>query len=435
MRTRGSLALLMVLAWAGVSRPVSGQPSAPIVFTAEVDGIIQPVIAKYVAHAIERADAANAALLVITLRTPGGLVDTTRDINSAIIRSKTPVAVFVGPSGSRAASAGFIITMAADVAAMAPGTHIGAAHPVAGSGEKIDDVMAKKIASDMASYGRTLAAQRKRNVTLIEQAITESRSYTDQEAISASPPLIDVVASDVPDLLRKIDGRTVTRFDGRSEVLRTAGAATESVEMTWAQRVLSAIAHPQIAYLLLTLGMLGLTVEFWNPGAVFPGVAGGICLLLAFFALQVLPVSNIGILLILLGIVLLILEVKVTSYGVLAVGGISALFFGSLMLIDSPLPELQIGLRMILPVTLGVSAVVLFLVRLGVRAQRQRPVTGAAGMLEELGEALTSIDAGGIGRVRAHGEIWTATATEPVSAGDRVRVVHVKGLLLTVKRI
>ncbi len=419
---------------AGLLAPTSAQSSAPVIYTAEVDGIIQPVIAKYLAHAIERADAANAALLVITLRTPGGLLDTTRDINSSIIAARTPVAVFVGPSGSRAASAGFLITMAADIAAMAPGTHIGAAHPVSGSGEKIDDVMAKKLASDTASYGRTLAAQRKRNPTLIEQAVTESRSYTDQEALNASPPLIDIIASDVPDLLRKLEGRTVIRFDGRSQVLRVAGASTEAVEMTWAQRVLSSVAHPQIAYLLLTLGILGLTVEFWNPGAVFPGVAGGICLLLAFFALQVLPVSYAGVLLILLGIALLILEVKVTSFGVLAVGGIAALFFGSLMLIDSPAPELQIGLTMIVPVTLGVAGIILFLVQLGVRAQLQRPVTGTAGMVDEVGEALTSIDPGGVGRVRAHGEIWTATADEHVSAGDNVRVTSVKGLLLTVKR-
>jgi len=405
-----------------------------VVYTAEVDGIIQPVIAAYLGHVIQQAAAADAALIVITLRTPGGLLDTTRDINSAIIGSKTPVAVFVGPAGKRAASAGFLITMAADIAAMAPGTHIGAAHPVSGGGEKLDEVMAKKMASDTASYGRTLAAQRKRNTALIEQAVTESRSYTDQEALTAVPPLIDVVANDVPDLLRKIDGRTVTRFDGSSHVLRLAGASMQAVEMTWAQRVLSSIAHPQIAYMLLTLGLLGLTVEFWNPGSVFPAVAGGICLLLAFFALQVLPVSYAGIMLILLGIALLILEVKVTSFGVLAVGGISALFFGSLMLIDSPLPELQIGLRMIVPIVLGTAGVILFLVRLGVQAQRQRPVTGASGMLQEQGKALTSIDPGGVGRVQAHGEIWTATADEHVSAGDTVRVVDVKGLLLTVKR-
>ena len=408
---------------------------APVVYTAEVDGIIQPVIAKYLAHAVDVADRANAALLVITLRTPGGLLDTTRDINSTIIGAKTPVAVFVGPSGSRAASAGFLITMAADVAAMAPGTHIGAAHPVSGSGEKLDDVMSKKLASDTASYARTLAAQRKRNPTLIEQAVTESRSYTDGEASTASPPLIDVVATDVPDLLRKIDGRTITRFDGRSQVLRVGGATLEPIEMTWAQEVLSAVAHPQIAYLLFTLGLLGLTVEFWNPGSVFPGVAGGICLLLAFFALQVLPVNAAGVMLILLGIALLILEIKVTSFGVLATGGVAAIFFGSLMLIDSPLPELQIGLRMIVPMTLGLSGIILFLVRLGIRAQRQPAVTGVEGMLDEVGQALTSIDPGGVGRVRAHGEIWTATAAEHISAGDTVRVVLVKGLLLTVKRI
>jgi membrane-bound serine protease (ClpP class) len=405
------------------------------VYTAEVDGIIQPVVAEYLRRAIATADAANAALLVITLRTPGGLLDTTRDINRAIIAAKTPVAVWVGPSGSRAASAGFLITMAADVAAMAPGTHIGAAHPVSGDGSKIDDTMAKKVASDTASYARTLAQQRKRNADLMEQAVTESRSYTEQEAAAAKPPLIDVVASSVSDLLAKIDGRTIMRFDGSTRTLRLQGASTHPIEMTWAQRLLSAVAHPQIAYLLLTLGMLGLTVEFWNPGAIFPGVAGGICLLLAFFALQVLPISYTGILLILLGLVLLILEVKVTSFGVLAVGGVTAVFFGSLMLIDSPLPELQIGLRMIIPITLSVSAIILFLVQLAIKAQKQRAVTGPAGMLDEVGDALTSIDPGGVGRVRTHGEIWTATSEDPIAAGARVQVVGVKGLLLTVRRL
>jgi membrane-bound serine protease (ClpP class) len=386
-------------------------------------------------EAIAKADADGAALIVFTLQTPGGLLDSTRDIDNAIIGAKTPVAIFVGPAGNRAASAGFLITMAADVAAMAPGTHIGAAHPVAGNGEKIDDVMAKKMASDTAAYARTLATQRGRNVKLAEEAVTDSRSFTEQEAASASPPLIDVVATDVPELLKKLDGRTVKRFNGTPVTLHLANPEVREIEMTWTQRVLSAIAHPQIAYLLLTLGTLGLTIEFWSPGAIVPGVAGGICLLLAFFALQVLPVSWVGVLLILLGFVLLILEVKVTTHGGLAIGGITSLLIGSLLLIDSPLPELQIGLRLILPVVLSLSAIMLMLVTLGLRAQRAPAVTGESGMLQSTGSALTSIEPGGMGRVSTRGEIWTATALEPIQAGDRVAVVAIKGLLLTVRRI
>ena len=241
------------------------------------------------------------------------------------------------------------------------------------------------------------------------------------------------MASDVPDLLRKVDGRAITRFDGRAETLRTAGATTRAVEMTWPQQVLSALAHPQIAYLLLTLGTLGLTIELWSPGAVLPGVVGGISLLLAFFAFQVLPVSYAGVMLILFGVALLIAEIKVTSYGGLAVGGLVSLVLGSMMLIDSPLPELQVGLSLIIPMTLAISAVLLFLVRLAVRAQQLRPVTGAAGMLDEEGHALTSIDPGGTGRVRTHGEIWMATSDHDISAGDAVRISAVTGLLLTVR--
>jgi membrane-bound serine protease (ClpP class) len=405
----------------------------PIVYTAEVDGIIHPIATSYIRRAIAEADAAKADLLVIVLRTPGGLVDSTRDINTAIIESKTPVAVFVSPPGSRAASAGFLITIAADVAAMAPGTHIGAAHPVSGDGQKVDDTMAKKMTSDVAGYARTIAAQRKRNVGLVEQAVTESRTYTEQEAAAADPPLIDVIATDLPDLLKKLDGRTIHRFDGRSQTLHTLSAEEHRVAMTWTQKVLSAVAHPQIAYLLLMLGTLGLTVELWNPGSILPGVAGGICLLLAFFAFQVLPVSYVGVLLILFGLVLLILEIKVTSFGLLAVGGVLSLFFGSILLMDSPLPELQVGLGLIIPVTLTLSAIILFLVQLAVKAQRLQPITGEDGMLESAGQALTSIDPGGTGRVRTRGEIWTATAAEPISAGDMVRVVGLEGLLLTVR--
>jgi len=416
---------------AGASSRAQGQQT-PQVITAVIDGIIHPVAAEYVAQVIAKADAENAAIVVITLRTPGGLVDSTRDINNAIIHAKTPVAVFVGPSGNRAASAGFLITIAADIAAMAPATHIGAAHPVAGNGEKIDETMAKKMASDVAAYARTLATHRKRNVTLVEQAVLESRSFTEEEALSASPPLIDLVANDVPDLLRKLDGRTITRFDGQTQTLHTAAATTVSVDMTWQQRVLSAIAHPQIAYLLLTLGTLGLTIELWSPGAILPGIAGGICLLLAFFAFQVLPVSYAGILLIMFGLVLLILEVKVTSYGLLGVGGVVSLLLGSMMLIDSPLPELQIGLRLIVPVTLAIASILVFLVTLAVNAQRAAPVSGASGMLDEVGYALTAIDPGGLGSVRAHGEIWTATADNRIEAGTAVRVTAVDGLRLRV---
>ena len=421
--------LLAAMGWA------AAQSSSPVVETATVDAIIQPVTADFMRSAIAKADADKAALIVFTLHTPGGLLDATRDINNAIITAKTPVAVFVGPAGYRAASAGFLITIAADVAAMAPGTHIGAAHPVNGSGEAVDPVMAKKMASDAAAYARTLATQRHRNVDLVEQAVIESRSYTEQEAMNASPPLIDVIANDVPDLIRKLDGKTVRRFNGETVTLHLASPAIRTIEMTRSERILSAIAHPQVAYLLLTLGTLGLTIELWSPGAILPGVAGGICLLLAFFALQVLPVSYSGVLLILLGFLLLVLEVKVVSHGLLAVGGIASLFFGSLMLFDSPLPEMQVGLELIVPVVLGLSGIILFLVRLAVRSQRQPSVTGESGMLHTVAEALTSIAPGGIGRVSAHGEIWTATSEESVHAGDRVIITAVTGLLLTVKRL
>jgi membrane-bound serine protease (ClpP class) len=442
MRTRiASTSLAAVLAALGLAArlaafgsqaaPEQGPPS-PAAYLAEVDGIIHPVSAEYLRGAIAEADAARAAVLVITLRTPGGLVDSTRDINSAIIAARTPVVVFVGPSGSRAASAGFLITIAADVAAMAPGTHIGAAHPVSGDGQKVDDVMAKKMASDVAGYARTIATQRQRNVELVEQAVTESRTYTEQEALTAVPPLIDLIAADVPDLLAKLDGRSVTRFDGRTITLHTAGAPTHAVRMTWSQQALSGLAHPQIAYLLLMLGTLGLTVEMWSPGAVLPGVAGGICLLLAFFAFQVLPVSAAGILLILFGMVLLILEVKVTSYGVLAGGGLISLLLGSMMLIDSPLPELRVGMRLIAPMTLAVAGIAFFLVRLAVQSQRTPAVTGRTGLLAERGVALASFAPGAVGQIRTHGEIWSAVADVPIHAGDTVRIVAVNGLRLTV---
>lgn len=414
--------------------PADGPASTPLVIAAEVDAIIHPVSAEFMVSAIDRADAEGAALVVFTLRTPGGLVDSTRTIVSRMVSAKTPVAVWVGPGGSRAASAGFLLAIAADVTAMAPGTAIGAAHPVSGDGAPTDATLAKKAASDVAAYARSLASKRGRNVQLAEQAVLDSRAFTDEEARGADPPLVELIARDLDDLLRQLDGRTVRRFDGTTTVLRTAGARVEHVRMTWRQRLLSAIAHPQIAYLLLSLGTLGLTIELWNPGAIVPGIVGGVCLLLAFFAFQVLPINYAGVALILFGVLLLVLEVKVTSFGLLAVGGLVSLILGSMMLIDSPLPELQIGLSLILPLTVGLAGIVLFLVRLAVQSQRRRSITGTAGMVAERGRALSSFVPGGAGRVATHGEIWDATADDAIAEGDAVEVIQVEGLTLRVRR-
>lgn len=407
---------------------------ASVVYAAQVDSIIHPVSAEYMIQTIDRADRAGAALVVFTLRTPGGLVESARDIITRMLAARTPVAVFVGPSGARAASAGFLLIIAADVAAMAPGTHIGAAHPVSGAGEKMDETMATKAAQDLAAYTRTLAGGRHRNVSLAAEAVEKSRAFTEQEALTASPPLIDLVASDLPDLLRKLDGRTVKRLDGTVVVLRTADARVVSIEMNLRQRVLSAIAHPNVAFLLLSLGMLGLTIELWTPGAILPGIVGGVSLLLAFFALQVLPINYAGLLLILLGLLLFALEIKVISHGLLAIGGAVSLLFGSMILVDSPTPELQVSLRVVLPVVLGFAGIAIFLIRLGVGAQRKRAVTGAAGMVGMVGRALTAIEPGQVGQVVARGEIWRATATEAIAEGSTVRATSIDGLTLTVRK-
>jgi len=430
-------ACVLALWTAGAALGAAGAPpdNRPLVITAEVDAIIHPVSAEYMVATIDRADAEGAALVVFTLRTPGGLVDSTRTIVSRMISAKTPVVVFIAPSGARAASAGFLLTIAADVAAMAPGTSVGAAHPVSGDGQPVDQTVAKKAASDVAAYARSLASQRGRNVALAEQAVVESKAFTDIEAREADPPLVDLIAKDIPDLLAQLDGRTISRFDGSKVELRTRDARVDPLVMTWRQKVLSWVAHPQIAYLLFTLGTLGLTIELWNPGAVLPGVVGGLCLLLAFFAFQILPVNYAGLLLILFGLILLVLEIKVTSFGLLAVGGLLSLVLGSMMLFDSPQPELQLSLRIILPIVFGMAGILLFLVKLAVDAQRRHSMTGTAGMIAEHGHALTAIPGGGTGRVSTHGEIWVATAEEPIAEGEPIEVLAVEGLTLRVKRV
>jgi membrane-bound serine protease (ClpP class) len=436
-RGRAAKGLALVLTLAFVLAQAHAARSAgtdALVYSAEVTSMIHPVSAEFMIDTLDRADAAGASLVVFTLHTPGGLVDSTRDIISRMIAAKTPVAILVAPSGARASSAGFLLTIAADVAAMAPGTHIGAAHPVQGPGEKVDEIISKKATEDVAAYARTLAAKRQRNVTLAAAAVSESRAFTETEALSASPPLIDLVATDVRDLLQKVDKRTVTRFGGTTVVLNTAGARVIPVTMNLRQRVLSAIAHPNIAYLLMSLGVLGLTIELWNPGGVLPGVVGGLCLLLAFFALQILPVNYAGLLLIVFGLLLLGLEIKVTSYGLLTIGGLISLVLGSMIMMDSPQPELRLSLRVVLPVVLGFTSIAVFLVRLGLAAQRTRPVTGDAGMVGEIGQVVAAIEPGKPGRVVTHGEIWQANADQPIEEGVRVRVIGVKGLTLAVRR-
>jgi membrane-bound serine protease (ClpP class) len=425
-----------LLAWITVCAGVLAAQSAPAttngVIVVEYDGIIHPITAEFFNEVITRADTSGARLVVLTLRTPGGLLDSTRTIVSRMIAARTPVVVFVAPSGARAASAGFILTLAADVAAMAPGTHIGAAHPVSASGQAPpDETMSEKVASDTAAYARTLAEARARNVTLAGEAVLQSRAFTDSEALKASPPLIDVVATDLNDLLTKLDGRTIRRFDGREVVLHTQNATIERMEMSRRQQLLSAIAHPQIAYLLLSLGMLGLVVELWNPGAIFPGVVGGICLLLAFFAFQVLPVNATGILLIVLGMGLLLLELKVPSFGVLGIGGVISLVVGAVML-TSEVPGVTVSYRTIIPVAVATAGLVLALGRLALAAQRQRPVTGAEGLIGERGHALSAISADVAGQVSVHGEIWRAVSSQAIEKGTRVRVVGIDGLTLTV---
>jgi len=406
----------------------------PLVYAAEVDSIIHPVSAEFMISAIDRADENRASLLVFTLRTPGGLVDSTQAIVAKMLAARTPIAVYVAPGGARAASAGFLIVMAADIAAMAPGTHMGAAHPVTVGGDaaaRPDEATMKKVASDLAAWARSLAERRRRNVTLAAEAVTDSRAFTDSEALAAKPPLIDLVASDLADLIRKLHGAQISRFDGRTVTIASADARVVSLQMTRRQQLLSAIAHPQIAYLLMTLGILGITVELWNPGAIAPGVVGGLCLLLAFFAFQVLPVSTAGLLLIVFGLVLLLLEIKLPSFGVLGLGGVLSLVVGSLML-PGDIPGVALRPDVVLPAALAMSAILVFLGRLALRSQRQPAATGARAMIGGRGRALASFTPDRPAQVAIFGEIWTATAATPIAAGETVRVVAVDGLTLRV---
>ena len=420
--------ILLVLALAA---PLS---AAAAIVRIKVDAPIHPVTSEYVVRSLEMADRDGADLVVLTLDTPGGLDTSMREIMAAIVNAKTPVAVFVGPSGSRAASAGFFIALAADVFAMAPGTSTGAAHPVGVSltGQAMDKTMEEKVVNDAAAYIRTVAEKRGRNVRMAEDAVRKSLSYTEREALEGG--LIDLVVGTEEELVARLDGRVLKRFDGSARTLALAGKPLVDRPMTFRQRFLLTIANPNLAYILLMIGLLGLYFEFSHPGAILPGVLGGISLLLAVFAFQILPINYVGLGLILLAAILFVLEVKVQSFGMLAVGGIAAMIIGSLMLIKAPITELRPSLRIVLPVVLAVSVIVIFLLTLVVRAHARRPFSGREGMIGETGRARTDLSP--TGKVFVHGELWEAEAEEPVKEGEKVKVVEViDGLKIRVGKV
>ncbi len=438
MPKRRILSLLLLAAgallWLLAGGSILGQDEEPrpLVIQIRVDSIIHPVAADFISEAIEEARAAGADALVIELATPGGLLISTEEIYKAMLSSKLPVIVYVSPTGSQAASAGFFILMAADVAAMAPGTNTGAAHPVAGDGQEISGVLAEKVEQDAAASIRKLAARHGRNEELAEAAVVESRSFTADEALENG--LIDLIADSLDDLLVQVDGREVKRAGDEILVLRTAGAEVRQLQMSAFQRFLSAIAHPNIAYILMTLGGLGLYFELSNPGAILPGVVGGICLILAFFALSVLPVNYAGIALILLAMIFFIAEVKVTSYGLLTVAGLISLVLGSLMLFDDPKqydPAIRVSLDVVLSVAVTTVLVVVFLMTMVVRAHRRQVRTGMEGLIQERGTARTELAPRG--KVHVHGEIWDAVADAPIPPGSEVVVVGTDGMVLRVR--
>jgi membrane-bound serine protease (ClpP class) len=408
------------------------QPSTPLpeVVRVRVRSIIHPVAAELLLDALRQADEREAAAVIVELDTPGGLLTSTREMFTAMLGARTPVVVYVAPSGAQAASAGFFLLMASDVAAMAPGTNTGAAHPVDGTGGDIAGAMGEKIEQDAAATIRSLAARHGRNASLAEEAVLRSRSFTAQEALDEK--LVELVADDLPSLLAALDGRAVAKR-GPGAVLRTRGAQVHEIEMTALQRVRSAIAHPNVAYLLMTLGGLGLYFELSTPGAVLPGVVGAICLILAFYALSVLPVSYAGVALILLAALFFLAEIKVASNGLLTVGGLISLLLGSLMLFKTADPALRVSLSVVLTVVAAAGVVAFFLATLGVRAQRQQVQTGLEGLIHEHGVARSPLAPRG--KVFVHGEIWDAVADSAVAAGDAVQVVAAEGLLLRVRPV
>ena len=422
-------ACLLVLLLGGVLAPGVIAAAVPPVATIQLDGVISPVTVRLVEAALARAQAERAGALVVLLDTPGGLERSMRLICQRLLNAEIPVIVYVAPTGARAASAGVFVTMAAHVAAMAPATNIGAAHPVAVGGG-VDKESMKKIENDAAAFARTIAAARGRNAEWAEKAVRESVSITEREAVDLK--VVDLIAESVADLLDKVDGRSVKTARGMVS-LQTKGAPVRAIDVGFRDRVLNVITDPNVAYILMMLGMLGLFFELSNPGVVLPGVIGGIALILAFFAFQSLPINYAGLLLILFGIALFIAEISVVSHGVLAIGGIVALGLGSLMLFDAPEAGFRVSWWVILPTVGATAAVFLFVVAAGIRALRSRSAAGPSALVGQTGVARGPLSPEG--QVLVQGELWRAVARgTPVEEGSRVRVVDANGLTLTVEK-
>ncbi len=421
MRARGAIVAL-ALALAARALPAS---QAVVV---DVDGMIHPITVEIVSSAIAQARQEHAALVIMRLNTPGGLMDAMRETIQQIISSPVPVVAYVAPSGARAASAGFFLLESADVAAMAPGTNTGAAHPVEMFGE-MDAEMKQKVVNDAAAYMRSICTRRNRNTAVAESTVRESKSFTDREALDQH--LIDLVAASETELLQVLDGRAITRFNGETVVLHTAGASVTVYQRSLRQRIISAIADPNIALILLIVGALCIYVEFSSPGLVAPGAIGSILLVLGLSALSVLPINWLGAALLLVALTLFVLEAKLAAHGVLGLGGAVAMVLGAVMLVNSPFPEMRIHWSTAVALALPFSIITIMLLSLAVRARRNKVETGSEGMIGAAGTAFTALEPEG--KVFVHGEYWNAVSRAPLPAGARVRVIGIDGLVLTVE--
>lgn len=404
--------------------------ASPKAVAVDVDGVIHPITTEIVGNAIEQAKRDGASVVILRLNTPGGLMDAMRETIEKIVASPVPVVTYVEPSGGRAASAGFFLLESGDVAAMAPGTNTGAAHPVAMGGE-MDAVMKQKVENDAAASLRSICTKRGRNATLAESAVRESKSFTEKEALDQH--LIDLIEPNESELLTALDGRTITRFDGSKVTLHVTGATVSEYQPSLRERIIAAIADPNIALVLLVIGALGIYVEFSSPGLIAPGVGGAILVLLGLSALSVLPINWLGAALLILALTLFVLEAKFASHGILGIGGAVAMVLGAVMLVNGPIPEMRVHWSTAIGLALPFSVITVMLLSLVVRARRHKVTTGVEGMIGTTGAALTELAPEG--KVFVHGEYWDAVAKSPVPAGARVRVTAIDKLKLTVEPV